>query len=267
MIISFVDPSTPPFDVVFNRVAAAVTGGKFCHCEIAFENVSLSGVRRLLSCYSTLHSQADLRAKGALETVSQLFPPSYDANITVAFYALQSTPLGVRVLSNLADDPFYQTYRNDWTQYRIAGAPDNVVCSQFVWCLEQVGKPYDIMGALTSPWKSHTSSDGMEADRQSWFCSNHALRFCQHMALLGSMGLSSTTPNELARGLAQTYKDTCSTSGEETDETAAAVTAEGVQEQVIFDLALNQSHWGVIGDLLPYVIRTGHFKWDRSTLA
>ena len=256
MVIAFVDPSTPPFDVVFNRMAAAVTGGKFCHCEIAFEGVSLHGLRGLLSCFSTAKSEAETRAQKALQTVCGLFPSNTPSgtSVTVAFYALQGMPLGVRVLSVLADDPFYQTYCENWTQYRISDAPPEVISSQFVWCLMQTYKPYDTLGALTSPWRSHSSSDGMEADRESWFCSNYALRFCQHLALLNSMGLSSTTPNELARGLAETYKERSA---------ASAETAEA--DRVIFDLNLDQSHWGVIGDLLPHVVRSGKFGWDRST--
>ena len=198
MAVAFVKASTPPFDVVFNKVAAAVTGGEFCHCEICFKHVSLVGLRDLLSCYDgELKKSANIRARDALLHVSSLFPQDCPRNtsVTIAFYALQGMPLGVRVLAELADDPFFQQYGSGWVEYDIEDAPIDVVLSQLVWCLEQSGKPYDVMGALTSPFRSARHHSGMEADRQRWFCSNHALRFCQHMAICGELGLSGTTPN------------------------------------------------------------------------
>jgi len=258
MTVAFVKASTPPFDVVFNKLAAAITGGSFCHCEIAFSNVSINGMRRLLQCYSAKsRSEHNKRARSALESVCGLFPKNCPSgtNITVAFYALQGMPLGVRVLAELAEDPFYMQYGDGWRQYVIAGAPEDVVATQFVWCLEQTGKPYDTMAALMSPFKSAHGGSGMEADRASWFCSNHALRFCQHMALCGDLSLSGTTPNNLDDTLQETYIET----------SESPVDPEDTSE--VFYLNLNQSHWQVIADFVPYVIRSGRFSWDRAVLS
>ena len=257
MTVAFVKASTPPFDVVFNKLAAAITGGSFCHCEIAFSNVSINGLRRLLGCYSDRsRSEHNKRARSALKSVCDLFPKNCPSgtNITVAFYALQGMPLGVRVLAELADDPFYMQYGDGWRQYVIADAPPDVVTSQFVWCLEQTGKPYDTMAALVSPFKSAHGGSGMEADRASWFCSNHALRFCQHMALCGGLGLGGTTPNNLDETLHEAYIET----------SESPVDPEDTSE--VFYLNLNQSHWQVIADFVPYVIRSGKFSWDRAVL-
>ena len=94
----------------------------------------------------------------------------------------------------------------------------------------------------------------MEPDRASWFCSNHTLRFCQHMALCGDLGLSGTTPNVLDNELQATYIETLK----------GSVDPEDTSE--VFYLNLDQSHWQVIADFVPYVIRSGRFSWDRSTL-
>lgn len=257
MIVAFVQPSTPPFDVAFNKLAAVLTGGSYCHCEIAFKGVPINGLRMLLQCYGTKSQSAhNKRAREALESVCNLFPKNCPSTtcLTVAFYALQGMPLGVRVLAELADDPFYMQYGDGWRQYTITDAPEDVVTSQFVWCLEQTGKPYDTMAALMSPFKSAHHGSGMEADRDSWFCSNHALRFCQHMALCGDLGLSGTTPNVLDKELHSTYIETLE----------SPVDPEDTSE--VFHLNLNQSHWQVIADYVPYVIRSGRFSWDRAVL-
>lgn len=253
--VALVKASTPPFDVLFNKLAARLTGGDFCHCEIAFEGVSINGLRRLLNHYAARsRSEANNRARLALMSVCNLFPKDCPSgtNLTVAFYALQGMSLGVRVLAELADDPFYMQYDDGWRQYVIADAPQDVVTSQFVWCLEQTGKPYDTTGALTSVFRSAHHHSGLEPDRASWFCSNHCLRFCQHMALCGDLGLSGTTPNTLDKELHDIYIETSDGSVEDAPE--------------VFHLNLNQSHWQVIADFVPYVIRSGKFSWDRTTL-
>lgn len=263
MIVAFVRASTEPFNVVFNRVAAAVTGGEFCHCEIAFDGVYLQGLRELLSCYRReSRSEHNRRARAALKSVCDLFPKNSpaDTRLCVAFYALQGMPLGVRVLAELAEDPFYQKYGAGWRQYIIKDAPGDVVTSQFVWCLEQTGKPYDTMAALTSAFKSAHETSGMEADRERWFCSNHALRFCQHMALCGDLGLSGTTPNNLDRALYATYIETSESPVDE--ERSSEGSSENVQDT--YYLNLDQSHWQVIADFVPHVIRSGKFSWDRT---
>lgn len=257
MKVALVKASTPPFDALFNKLAAKLTGGDFCHCEIAFEGVSINGLRRLLKHYAARsRSEANKRARLALMSVCNLFPKDCPrgTNLTVAFYALQGMPLGVRVLAEFADDPFYMKYGDGWRQYVIAGAPQDVVTTQFVWCLEQTGKPYATMDALISPFKSARGGSGMEPDRASWFCSNHTLRFCQHMALCGDLGLSGTTPNVLDNELQATYIETLK----------GSVDPEDTSE--VFYLNLDQSHWQVIADFVPYVIRSGRFSWDRSTL-
>ena len=255
MAVAFVKATTPPFDVYFNRLAAAVTGGAFCHVEICFKNLYLLGIRRLLSYYvGERMSDEKKRARDALRYICSLFPRNCPPNtcITVAFFALQGMPLGVRVLAELADDPFYMMYGEGWTEYEIKKAPDDVVTSQFIWCLQQTGKPYDTMGALSSPLRSAYQHNGMEADRATWFCSNYALRFCQHMAICGDLGLSGTTPNALEKELRETYIDSATASVSELGSS-------------VYSLNLGQEHWSIIGDFVPYVIRSGNFTWDRAT--
>ena len=256
MQIAFVDASTPPFDVTFNKVAAAVTGGRFCHCEIAFEGVKLGKLRGFLPQFSG--SSADsVRCRDALHTILNLYPPNADEELVhVAFFALQGMPLGVRVLSEHSADAFYQKYSDAWKVYQIRGAPGNVLGAQLWWCLKQVGKPYDMMGALTCPLKSNTSD--FEPDRDRWFCSNHALRFVQHMALCQDMSLRCTTPNSLEKGLRKAYKEGIARTFEEVENLDSK---EGLPDPPLCDLVLDQDHWRIIGDILPSVIEHGERGW------
>lgn len=251
--IAFVDASTPPFDVTFNKVAAAVTGGRFCHCEIAFDNVKLGKLREFLPLFHK-NTPDDVRCKNALQTISNLYPPNADDELVhIAFYALQGMPLGVRVLSEHSEDPFFQKYSDAWKVYQIRDAPGKVLGAQLYWCLKQVGKPYDTMGALTCPLKSNTHE--LEPDRDRWWCSNHALRFVQHMAVCQDMSLRCTTPNSLEKGLQKAYKEGIARTFDE------AENLEALSDQSVCDLTLDQDHWRVIGDILPSVIEHGERGW------
>ena len=75
------------------------------------------------------------------------------------------------------------------------------------------------------------------------------------MALCGDLSLSGTTPNNLDDTLQETYIET----------SESPVDPEDTSE--VFYLNLNQSHWQVIADFVPYVIRSGRFSWDRAVLS
>lgn len=254
MQIAFVDANTPPFNVAFNKVAAAVTFGRFCHCEIAFDNISLSKLRKFYRCLSNEDTK-QRKAKKALESVLNLYPPDENKEkVTLAFFALQGMPLGVRTLSDTNADPFLRKYTRAWKVYRIIDAPLRVVSHQLYWALCQVGKPYDTMGALTCPLKGNPHE--IEPDRQSWFCSNHALRFVQHMAICQDMSLRCTTPNSLEKALYALYKDAISMSFE--------TEVKFEEEPSVCDLVLDETHWTSIGDFLPFVINYGDVGWRED---
>lgn len=104
MLCAFVTPQTPPFDVVFNRLAARVTGGDYCHVEVAFESVPLSLLRNLRKNIPDSDSvSSELQHIGAtLNNVLSSFPPDTpdDHTITLAFHALNGCPLGCRIRRN-----------------------------------------------------------------------------------------------------------------------------------------------------------------------
>jgi len=246
MLCAFVTPQTPPFDVVFNRLAARITGGDYCHVEVAFEAVSLRVLRNLRQNIPDSDSlSSELQRVGAtLTNVLSSFPPdtSDDHTVMLAFHALNGCPLGCRILSKHAADALYLPYSKDWRVYRFSGAPDVAVHANLVWCMSKVGLPYDTMGALTSPWRG-AEVHGVDPDPESWFCSNHALRVLQHMNLCSDLSMWGTTPNRLEHSLRQYIP------------ASSAVLQENHGPGGTAELKLSKPHWDLVASVAPYIVR------------
>ena len=246
MLCAFVTPYTPPFDVVFNRLAAKVTGGDYCHVEVAFEAVPLRLLRSLRRHIPDSDSvSSELKHIGAsLDSVLNSFPPDApdDHCVTLAFHALNGCPLGCRILSERASDPLYLPYSDEWRVYRLAGAPSVALNANLVWCMSKVGLPYDTMGALTSPWRG-PEAHGDAPDPEKWFCSNHALRFLQHMNLCSGLSMWGTTPNRLESALRQYIHPTSALLQEDHGSGGSA------------DLDLDTVHWDLVASVAPYLVR------------
>ena len=249
MLCAFVTPATPPYDVMFNKLAARITSGPYCHVETAFENVPLQQLRDLKR---DLVDGGDPRALPtdlqrclcAVENVLELFPPDTkgDHGVTLAFHALAGRPLGCRVLSPHSEDPLFRPYDASWRVYRFDGAPANVVQSNLVWSLSKVGLQYDTMGALTSPWRSATQMSDAP-DPEHWFCSNLSLRFLQHLNVCSDLGMFGTTPNSLEKALGKYIP--ISTESNETSQTHGGV----------FVVPIDQNHWDLVSSVIPYAVR------------
>ena len=249
MLVCFTPADNPPFaGVAFNRLAAWATGGPYCHCEVAFRNVKISSLQLLHQNLSkslgnienptSKRFQGYVRAREALDRVFTFFPPNIPPKHNIeflAFHALQGSPLDVRVLSQYFEEPFYQPYNEKWKVYEFSDASDLVKQGQLLWCLGKVGLPYNTLGALWSPMAA--DSKDIELDPDSWWCSNHALRFLQNIALCQQMSLRNCTPNSLAVGFEKAYIN------------FNGKPSEG--ERV--DFCLGEDHWRSIEAFHPYV--------------
>lgn len=230
---------------MFNRLAARVTGGDYCHVEVAFESVPLRLLRDLRKDVPESSASSELQHIGAtLNSVLSSFPPdaSDDHAVTLAFHALNGCPLGCRVLSKHASDALYLPYSKDWRVYRLAGAPEVAVHANLVWCMSKVGMPYDTVGALTSPWRG-AEAHGDVPDPEAWFCSNHALRFLQHMNVCSDLSMWGTTPNSLERALRKYIHPT------------SALLQEDHGPGGADDLDLDTVHWDLVASVAPYIVR------------
>lgn len=244
MQVAFVTAQTPPFDVAFNKLAAVVTGGAYCHCETAFDALDLGRLRDLSSVLNAGKALPTgmQRARDAVRAVVASFPPSTpDAHpVTLAFHALAGQPLGVRVLSRYAENPLFRPYDETWRVYRLRGAPARVEQASLIWSLCQVGKPYDTMGALTSPLHWGRAWSGAP-DPEQWFCSSLCLRFLQHLNCCGELSLKGTTPNSLERALRQYIPS----DGARVQDTTGGT----------FALRFDSGHWGLVESLVPFIAR------------
>ena len=246
MLCAFVTPNTPPFDVVFNRLAAKVTGGNYCHVEVAFDDVTLGQLRQLrkqIPDGMKLSSELK-RVAATLNAVLSAFPPETADKHTVclAFHALNGSPLGYRILSKHNSDVLYRPYSEDWRVYRLANAPPCAVQANLVWCMSKVGLPYDTVGALTSPWRG-SEAHGDAPDPEKWFCSNHALRFLQHMNLCSDLSLWGTTPNVLESELKKYIPASSKLLSDDHGPGGSA------------NLDLDKDHWDLVASVAPYIVR------------
>ena len=250
IVTAFVSADVPPFDVFFNRLAAWVTHGAYCHVECAFEGVTIG---RLRAIQSTLHrllmrarklSPAHERVRVAVRGVLAQFPPNMpdDYSITLAFYALAGgEPLGVRVLSPHASEPFFRPYSDRWRTYRLEGAPTPAVQFALEWSFSKCGLPYDTMGALTSVLRSR-HADCAIPDPPTWFCSNLALRLLQHLGLCNDLSMTGTTPNILQARLLKyiPVSDGAVGAKENSDHSSEKGTGGS------YAIRLDQGHWSVV---------------------
>lgn len=246
MLCAFVTPNTPPFDVVFNRLAAKITGGDYCHVEVAFDNVPLGQLRKLRQQIpdGTQLSSEMQRVAATLNTVLSSFPPeTADQHIVcLAFHALNGSPLGYRILSKHSSDVFYRPYSPAWRVYKLEDAPPCAVQANLVWCMSKVGLPYDTVGALTSPWRG-SDAHGDAPDPEKWFCSNHALRFLQHMNLCSDLSMWGTTPNVLEKELQKYIPASSELLNGDHGPGGSAL------------LELDDEHWKLVASVAPYIVR------------
>lgn len=252
MVVGFVSASVPPFDVFFNRVAAWVTHGAYCHVECAFEGVSVERLRALRAKLNRCLLRARTLTAGqervlvAVNGVLSQFPPNMPDNYTctLAFYALAGgEPLGVRILSPHASTAFFQPYSDQWRTFRLEGAPTPAVQFALEWSFSKCGLPYDTMGALTSVFRSkHT--DCATPDPPTWFCSNLALRLLQHLGLCMDAGMTGTTPNSLQARLLEYIPASARDLDGDADHSEAGGS---------LVLALDQGHWSVVSSITPFI--------------
>lgn len=251
MLVCFTPADNPPFaGVAFNRLAAWVTGGPYCHCEVAFKNIKLGTLKDLHDSLTRLTDENPnptserckgyARAKSALEQVFTFFEPNTPPKHNIeylAFHALQGEPLGVRILSRYFNEPFYQPYSEHWKVYHFNDVTPSILHGQLLWSLSKVGLPYNTLGALWSPMAS--PSKDVEIDPDTWWCSNLCLRFLQNIALCQNLSLRNSTPNNLAKELKKTYIDMqkipC--------------------ESNTVEFALGENHWKSIESFHPYVVQ------------
>jgi len=169
------------FDNWFNRLAAKVTGGDFCHSEF----VMTWDEETASEFFSSLEGHERLRSNYTryLE----------DGEIHICFYLLWGDTTSYRMLKRQHNNPFYRY--PDGRQFELVTIQttkeQEFKVAQFL--LNQYKKHYDYAGAL-SYWFPLRNS---QIEYPTYFCSQQMVCALQHIDMFKDTNPSAVTPNRL----------------------------------------------------------------------
>lgn len=115
----------------FNRAAAWVTGGPYCHCEFVFKWTPA----QLADLTAKLQGHAPLR--------------ELEGDVYVCMYVLWGGTVNYRVLKEDSASEFFGVPRHK-VQLELTDAQEQRVAT---WLLDEYGKSYDRVGALLCPFQ------------------------------------------------------------------------------------------------------------------
>jgi len=168
---SFVRPEGV-YDSMFNKVAAFATRGNFCHSEFIFR-WSDDQLKQVLS-----------RVKGLASLRNKKGP------IDVAVYIIWGDIVRYRVLSGYSQ--FWSVPERDMHHIDISWDSE---LNTITWLANQLGRPYDKVGALLSPvaWRRKSLA------YDHYFCSQLMACALQRLNMIEHCNPGNLTPNSLYR--------------------------------------------------------------------
>lgn len=181
LIVAFARPEGM-FSSVVNKVAAVLTRGQFCHCEIAF-----SWTRAQMEDFLTTIT--------GCQRLRDYKRHLYNDRVMISFYVLFGTRVSFKFLTPLFMDPFFATYDHHWEQVKAQFSfEEEKRIARFL--LSQEKKGYDTMGA----WMCWLPLRKKQSTYEKYFCSqlcacalNHAVKMLPNPA--------SLSPNSLYKHL------------------------------------------------------------------
>jgi hypothetical protein len=197
------------FDGVYNRIAAWVTAGDFCHCELVLHTTPTDIMKAVKSIYESAQN-GEYPPEDCHRMISQIennffndtaFRKSVQTSDTMvlSFSLLWGQPMSVRVLNETSHDSWFKIPAPEDRTVALLHGPalkdeDYHATLQFV--IEELGKDYDGTGALCSILPSWSSPDSHER-RQSYFCSEFCVMAFQRVGFMEDLPAKHTTPNSL----------------------------------------------------------------------
>lgn len=170
---SFVRPEGV-YDSTFNKFAAFATRGSFCHSEFIFR-WSDDELKQVLS-----------RVKGLASLRNQSGP------IDIAVYIIWGDIVRYRVLTGYSQ--FWSVPEKDMIPIHTSWANE---LNTITWLSEQLGRPYDKVGALLSPFSWRRKNMAYDY----YFCSQLMGCALQRLNMIQQFNPGSLTPNSLFRAL------------------------------------------------------------------
>lgn len=163
------------YDSYFNKFVAFVTrGGNFCHSEFVFR--------------WSEEQFAEVREK--IQGLARY--KNHKGPIDIALYVIWGDTVKYRVLNGHGE--FFSVPEKDMMDIDITWE-DELRVSRWLW--NQVGKPYDEIGALASPLTFRSSRDTYDR----YFCSQLMACALQRVNKLQHRNPASLTPNSLYSAL------------------------------------------------------------------
>ena len=191
------------FRGAFNNFAAWWTNGAFCHCELVIEGTSEFIFEHVQKTYVAHMKNRDPRSKAIVQELERSVMDKHGRRLIhrhgrgwISFSLLFGDQLRVRVLDIESTDAWHQTpqQKNDVVVWKSVDLGEDGTTHIFNWALEEVGKPYNNMGALFS-WLPSPFHDSVNVPKH--FCSEFCVRALQRAGQLNALNASHTTPNKL----------------------------------------------------------------------
>ena len=170
---SFVRPEGV-YNSLFNKFAAFATKGQFCHSEFIFR-WSDEELKQVLS-----------RVKGFASLRNRKGP------IDVAVYIVWGDIVRYRVLSGYSQ--FWSVPERDMIHIQTSWENE---LNTITWLSEQLGRPYDKVGALLSPFSWRRRNIAYD----HYFCSQLMACALQRLHMIPQCNPGNLTPNSLFRVL------------------------------------------------------------------
>lgn len=166
------------YDSYFNKFVAFVTrGGNFCHSEFVF--------------HWSEEQFAEIRDK--IQGLARY--KNHKGPIDLALYVIWGDTVKYRVLNGHGD--FFSVPKKDMIGIDISWEQELQLSS---WLCSQVGKSYDEVGAIMSPFSFRSARDTYNA----YFCSQLMACALQRVGRLKHLNPSGLTPNSLYSALSNT---------------------------------------------------------------
>lgn len=159
------------YDSFFNKAVAYVTkGGNFCHSEFVF-------------------SWSNEELHQVLQRVKGLAPLRKErGSIDIAFYILWGDVVRYRVLKG--GHPFFSKPTENMIPIRVKWESE---LNTVTWLCNQLGAPYDRVGAVLSPIPFRSANNSYER----YFCSQLMACALQRLGKLDHQNPAALTPNGL----------------------------------------------------------------------
>jgi len=205
------------FDGMYNRFAAWVTSGEFCHCELVLHTTPVDIMGAVKKIYRSAQN-GEYPPEDCRRMISQIetnffndtgFRKAVQSSdcMVLSFSLLWGQPMSVRVLNETSHDSWFKIPSKEDRTVSLLHGPsleDKDYHSTLQFVIEELGKDYDGAGALCSVLPTWSEDNSVQR-RQSYFCSEFCVMAFQRVGFLVDLPAKHTTPNSLYKYVAENF--------------------------------------------------------------